>query len=200
MSTDIKYDPSKQTITINTAVTEKVAVKDYESFQVFTDKHPLLEHQMPIFDFSNPPMPPEEIAGGLKVTMKKYGALGLAANQCGLPFRVFALSAGNDVLVCFNPRIKSYSEVRSDFSEGCLSFPGLFLKVNRPYEIEVEFENEGGATKSAKFNGLTAHCFQHELDHLNGIKFTQYVGKTTYMLAKKKQTKIIKQHKRKAKT
>lgn len=196
MSTQVVFDPSKNEFKISTEPVKPVEVVNYEPLTVFTDKHPLLDHKMPLFDFQNPPVVPEELAKRLKVTLKKYSALGLAANQCGLPFRVFALSAGEDVLVCFNPRIKSFSEVRSDFTEGCLSFPGLYLKVNRPYEIEVEFEIENGMTKAAKFNGLTAHCFQHELDHLDGIKFTNYAGKTALHMAKKKQSKLIKTHKR----
>jgi peptide deformylase len=197
MSTQVVFDPSKKEFKISTDVATNVATKDYEPLVVFTDKHPLLGQKLPLFDFQNPPMPPDEIVGRLKVTLKQYSGLGLAANQCGLPFRVFALSAGDDVLVCFNPRIKAVSETKSDFTEGCLSFPGLYLKVNRPHEIEVEFEIQNGTTHSAKFSGLTAHCFQHELDHLNGIKFTKYAGKTAIHMARKKQSKILKTYIRK---
>lgn len=191
MSTQLQLDTSTNTLKINTG-TEPVKVKNYEPLQVFNDLNPMLDKIMPDFDFNNPPMHPEELSGRLKTTMKLYGGIGLAANQCSLPFRVFVIGNGDESIACFNPRIISISEKKNEINEGCLSFPGMFLKIERPEFIEVEFENENGRTVRTKFSGVTARCFQHELDHLNGIKFTSYVGKTSLLMAKKRQDKLKK--------
>jgi peptide deformylase len=98
----------------------------------------------------------------------------------------------DDAIACFNPKIISISETSVSSSEGCLSFPGMFLNVQRTETIGVEYYNERGELQTNTFSGITARCFQHELDHLNGIKFTSYVGKTSFMIAKKRQDKLKK--------
>jgi len=191
MSTQLKLDTNTNTLKINTGV-ETVKAKNYEPLSVFNDNHPLLNHVMPEFNFKENSIDPEELSGRLKTTMKLYGGIGLAANQCGLPLRVFVIGDGDESIACFNPRLISVSEKKNELNEGCLSFPGMFLKIQRPEFIEVEFENEKGITVRAKFSGVTARCYQHELDHLNGIKFTKHVGNTSLILAKKRQEKLKK--------
>jgi peptide deformylase len=174
-------------LTINTD--PRVAVRNYEPLPVFDETNPLLSMKMPLFNFDEPKMDPVELAGRLKVTMKLYDGLGLSANQCGLPFRVFVMTPD---FVCFNPRIIKESTRKIKDKEGCLSFPGLFLSVDRDNEISVEYENASGRTVQHVFEGITARIFQHELDHMNGIKFTEYVGNVSLMTARRKQSKLIK--------
>ena len=69
--------------------------------------------------------------------------------------------------------------------EGCLSFKGIWLKVKRPKKVEVQYETIQGKTKFAKLDGMESKCFQHELDHLDGITFNQRVSKLRWDMAKK---------------
>lgn len=122
------------------------------------------------FDFSNPPCDPVELANNLIETMAKHNGLGLSANQCGLPHRVFVLWSETP-LVCFNPRIIDQTSEFVSLEEGCLTFPHLFIKVKRPKAVKVRFQDALGETHTEKFIGMTARAFLHEMDHLDGILF-----------------------------
>ena len=135
--------------------------------------HPLLATKLETFDFDNPPMDPLELANNLIETMLQYKGLGLSANQCGLPYRVFVMWS-SPTKVCFNPRIVDVSSEEVKLDEGCLSFPNLFLPIKRPSIIKVRYQDVNGDTVNDKFIGMTARCFQHELDHLNGIVYTKH--------------------------
>ena len=116
--------------------------------------------------------------------------LGLAANQVGIAKRVFAIHLQDQVPFCmFNPTLVAYSKDSVDGSEGCLSFPDLFLKVKRYSEVSVEYFDRLGQKCIMKLKGIDARCFQHELDHLNGVCFTDQVSQLKLALAKKKQQK-----------
>ena len=69
--------------------------------------------------------------------------------------------------------------------EGCLSFKGIWLKVERPKEVEVEYETTQGETKTAKLDAMESKCFQHECDHLDGITFNKRVSKLRWDMARK---------------
>lgn len=194
MSEIFKYN-SDQVITINTNA-GKSQIINYEILPIFEDTLPLLSQVIPNFDFSKPSVNPIDLAGSLKSTLKQYKGIGLAANQCNIPVRCFVIESNKKVIACFNPRVIELSSFSGKMNEGCLSFPGLYLSVERPLSIKVEYEDEYGVTMRGDFSGLTARCFLHELDHLNGVKFTQRVGKTTLMLAKKKQDKLIRNYKK----
>jgi peptide deformylase len=194
MSTQLKYDKQNEVLTINTDYSKSAI--NYETLSIFDEKNILLNQRMPEFDFSNPSVDPKQIAGSLKATMKLYGGIGLAANQCGLPFRVFVIGVDDNSIVCFNPVITKYSDTETITNEGCLSFPGYFLKVKRPETIEGYYFDQFGKKIDFAFSGITSKCFQHELDHLNGIKFTKYVGNVSIGLAKKRQKKLMNKFKR----
>lgn len=130
----------------------------------------LLEVVMEPFDFSNPPTDPIELAKTLAESMLKNNGVGLAANQLGLPYRAFVIKS--DPIICaFNPKIVDKSEKEVYLDEGCLSFPGLVVKIKRPESIRVRFTQPNGETTTKEYHGLTARIFQHELDHLNGELF-----------------------------
>jgi peptide deformylase len=123
------------------------------------------------------------------------GGIGLAANQIGLAKRVFVMGSNNiegfpAPFALFNPRIiEASSEMVLD-REGCLSYPGLFLTINRAEWIVAEYQDSQGNTKEVKIDGYLAKCFQHELDHLDGICFVDKVSQMKLNLAMKKLRKV----------
>jgi len=117
--------------------------------------------------------------------------IGLAANQVGLLKRVFVIKLENGRrLAMFNPRVVSASEEQQTDEEGCLSFPDLFITVNRPKTIDVEFLDKNAQECKMTLTGITARCFLHELDHLDGICFTEKTSMLKLAMARKKQQKI----------
>jgi peptide deformylase len=129
------------------------------------------------FDFSNPPGDPNDLAVGLIQIMNNNNAVGLAANQVGIPLRVFVMRSSPQNLVCFNPKIVDSSKEVELLEEGCLSFPNVNVKIKRSKEIRVRFQTPSGETTTMNFSGLTARVFQHELDHLNGVLFYNRANK-----------------------
>lgn len=139
----------------------------------------ILREQMPPFDFKNPPCDPIQLAKDLAETMIDKKGIGLSANQVGLRHRVFALMS-NPIFVCFNPRVIDTTQSAENnllLDEGCLSFPNLFVKIKRPRMIKVRFTQPNGEVRTEKFDGITARCFLHELDHLNGIVYTDLASR-----------------------
>lgn len=131
---------------------------------------PLLRQELADFDFKNPPCDPVELSNNLIETMRASNGLGLSANQCGLPHRVFVLWSEKP-LVCFNPRIIDQTSEMVLLDEGCLTFPHLFIKIKRPKMIKVRYQDAFGETHTQKMIGMTARAFLHEMDHLDGIVF-----------------------------
>jgi len=119
-----------------------------------------------------------------------YG-IGLAANQIGIAKRVFVIGSKNidgfpEPFAVFNPKILRISEEHELMKEGCLSYPDLWLSIRRPSVIEVEYQDSKGNIHEAAMSGLIARCFQHELDHLNGICFVDIVSPMKLKLAMNK--------------
>ena len=164
--------------------------KQIEIFPLVPETHPALKSKLPDFDFANPPVDPSEFASSLVETCKKHRGLGLSANQCGYNYRVFVMGTGDEYVAFFNPKILSQSEETSRMEEGCLSYLDLFLNIERPNTIEVEYQDFTGALKTAKFAGLTARCFQHELDHMNGVVYTMHVKPLAMQMAQKRRSKL----------
>jgi len=123
--------------------------------------------------------------------MEDEGGLGLAANQIGITKRFFAI--GHDSFdtirnpaIIYNPRILKSSTEKVIDVEGCLSFMGVWVKVERPKIVEVQYELSNGQTHTHAIDGMESKCFQHELDHLDGITFNKRVSKLKWDMAKKK--------------
>ncbi len=128
-----------------------------------------------------------EIAFSLVSTLEKYQGLGISANQVGIDARVCAINMGEQIWVMFNPEIIEKSkELSTEFNEGCLSYPGLYLKIPRQKNIKVKFQAIGGQFVEQEFSGLTAVCVQHEIDHLDGIVYTSRVSSIKLEQAKRK--------------
>ena len=116
--------------------------------------------------------------------------MGLAANQIGITKRFFAI--GHETFdtfkkhaIIWNPQVIKASEEKVIDVEGCLSFKDVFVKVKRPKVIEVQYETTQGKTEFAELNGMESKCFQHELDHLDGITFNKRVSKLRWQMANK---------------
>ena len=124
-------------------------------------------------------------------TMKAHNGIGLAANQVGLLRRVFVMQTqDNRQFGCFNPWILFGDNNLIEDREGCLSFPELWLKVPRHDKITAAYLDNTGKQCIIELEGIDARCFQHELDHLNGITFTEHVSALKLQMARKKQRKI----------
>lgn len=155
------------------------------------ESNSILHQVLPDFDFNNPPIDPITLASNLVETCKLNHGIGLSANQCGLPYRVFVMGANDDYVAFFNPRLLM-SSGEKHMIEGCLSFPFLGLYITRPEMINVEYQDYTGNTKTSTFNGISARCWLHELDHMNGIVYTDKVKPLALHNGMKKRDKILK--------
>jgi len=120
-------------------------------------------------------------------TMKKANGLGLAANQVSVGIRMFVMY-GEMTLI--NPKIIEASPIMQLVEEGCLSFPNLFMKLQRPETVIVEYYNKNLEKQVDRFEHIWAQCIQHEIEHLDGICFVDKVSKMKLDYYRKKQRKL----------
>jgi len=123
--------------------------------------------------------------------MKSSNGIGLAAQQVGLLKRVFVMRT-QDGRECglFNPVILEVNNEKELGDEGCLSFPDLWLKVERNKSLIAKYLDNTGQERIIQLEGIDARCFLHELDHLNGICFTDGLSPLKLAMAIKKQRKL----------
>ena len=165
---------------------------------------PILRKVCEPFDFNEPVMDPYELAEGLHEIRRKDGGIGLAAPQVGIDTRALVIGMGSLQTegaedydqVFFNPVVTSTEGNDTYMIEGCLSFPGLFVKGKRPETIELYWETEEGSGCDEKFDGITSRILQHEIDHLNGITFLKRANRFHLQKAQK-ELKLSKRNKRK---
>jgi peptide deformylase len=115
-------------------------------------------------------------------TMYEAPGIGLAAIQIGVPLRVVTVDLARkdepkEPLVFINPEIVWSSEERSVYEEGCLSIPDYYEEVERPERVRVRYRDAEGQAQERDCDGLLATCIQHEIDHLNGRLFIDYLSK-----------------------
>ena len=115
-------------------------------------------------------------------TMYEAPGIGLAAIQIGILKRIVVIDISKDEekkspLFLVNPEIIFRSKNTSVYEEGCLSLPGQFAEIERPAECHLKYLDFDGKTKELKADGLLSTCIQHEVDHLNGILFIDYLSK-----------------------
>ena len=163
--------------------------------ELVSSNDPILKEVLPRFDFNNPPMDPHELAHTLAQTMLKNNGIGLAANQIGLPYRVFVVAA-DPILCCFNPKIVDVGEDNLWLEEGCLSFPDLYVKIKRPQVIRIRYTRPDGETVTEQYQDLTARIMQHELDHLDGICHLSRANSYHLQQAKKNKKLLARKQKR----
>jgi len=135
-----------------------------------------------------------KLAEQMHTLMIQNNGIGLAAPQVNIDKSFFIVGDKTRYKLAVNPKIIETSEEKTLMTEGCLSFPGLFLKVLRPLNCVVEYVNNKGETVNEKLEGMMSRVFQHETDHLNGITFDTLVSKLKLDMAMKKRDKRLKQN------
>ena len=142
-----------------------------------------------------------ELMDDMLDTMYAANGIGLAAIQIGIPKRIIVMDISKDEnkkepRYFVNPIIKNKDILKSTYEEGCLSVPNQFAEIDRPSKCEVEYLNYYGEKKLLRAEGLLATCIQHEMDHLEGILFIDYLSKLKKSmiikkLSKAKSTRIV---------
>ena len=127
-------------------------------------------------------------------TMYAANGIGLAAIQIGIPKRIIVMDIckeenKKDPKYFVNPVIKNKDPLKATYEEGCLSVPDQFAEIDRPSKCEVEYLDYNGKKQLLKADGLLATCIQHEMDHLEGILFIDYLSKLKKMMIVKKLSK-----------
>ena len=127
-------------------------------------------------------------------TMYAANGIGLAAIQVGIPKRIIVMDISKDKknkepMHFVNPVIKEKNLNKSTYEEGCLSVPDQFAEIERPSKCEVEYLDYYGKKKNLKAEGILATCIQHEMDHLEGILFIDYLSKLKKSIIIKKLSK-----------
>ena len=139
----------------------------------------------------------QELSDAMFEAMSKYGGIGLSANQVGLPFNMFVIGGHPSIekglkMTCFNPMIVSASEELVRMKEGCLTFPFIFLDIERPRKVVVKYTDNKGDLQEAHLDGMMSRIFQHEYDHMLGRNFTEKVSKFKLKRAMAKRDKMLK--------
>ncbi|NNE89535.1 MAG: peptide deformylase [Silicimonas sp.] len=140
--------------------------------------------------------PLRKLADDMLETMYAAPGIGLAAPQVGILQRMLVMdcvkeeNAPPQPMVLINPEVVWSSDEKNVYEEGCLSIPEQFADVERPSEVEVTWTNLEGAAQSAKFDGLWATCVQHEIDHLNGKLFIDYLKPLKRQLITRRMQKL----------
>ena len=127
-------------------------------------------------------------------TMYDANGIGLAAIQIGIPKRIIVMDLSKEQnkkepRYFVNPIIKNKDHVKNTYEEGCLSVPNQFAEIDRPSKCEIEYLDYNGDKRILKAEGLLATCIQHEMDHLEGILFIDYLSKLKKSMIIKKLSK-----------
>lgn len=136
-----------------------------------------------------------ELADDMLETMYDAPGIGLAAPQVGVLSRLLVMDCVKDdgpprPFVMFNPEIIAASDDRSVYEEGCLSIPEQYAEVERPAEVEVRWIDRDGHVREELFAGLWATCVQHEIDHLDGKLFIDYLSPMKRQMITRKMQKL----------
>lgn len=137
-----------------------------------------------------------DLADDMLVTMYDAPGIGLAAPQIGISKRLIVLDCEKEAeaeprpIAMFNPEILWSSEGRSVYEEGCLSIPDQYAEVERPAEVEVRWLDREGLVQQERFAGLWATCVQHEIDHLDGKLFIDYLKPLRRQMITRKMEKL----------
>ena len=128
-------------------------------------------------------------------TMYSANGIGLAAIQIGIPKRIIVMDLSKDEnkkepRYFVNPIIKNKDIIKSTYEEGCLSVPNQFAEIDRPKKCDVEYLDYNGEKKFLKAEGLLSTCIQHEMDHLEGILFIDYLSRLKKSMIIKKLSKM----------
>ena len=136
----------------------------------------------------------QQLMDDMLETMYAAPGIGLAAIQVGIPKRVIVLDLSSreekkNPMYFVNPEILKKSETNSTYEEGCLSVPGQFAEINRPEKCHIKYLDYYGKPQEIKAEGMLATCIQHEMDHLEGVLFIDYLSKLKRTIIVKKLSK-----------
>ncbi|NKM31371.1 peptide deformylase [Rhizobium laguerreae] len=139
----------------------------------------------------------QRLADDMLETMYDAPGIGLAAIQIGVPRRMLVIDISREgeekqPQVFINPEILTSSDERSVYEEGCLSIPDYYAEVERPATVSVKYLDRNGKEQTVDADGLLATCLQHEIDHLNGVLFIDYISRLKREMVIKKFTKAAK--------
>lgn len=158
------------------------------------ENHPILSTQLPPFD---PGVNLGSLSKDMFLLMWSNGGIGLAAPQVGLAVRMFVMGPQTGPnYVCINPEIVEVSAKEETATEGCLSFPSLWLNIKRPTWVHARYTALSGEVVEQRFEGLLARCYMHELEHLDGITFIKHSSQLGLKLARARQLKSLRKQKR----
>lgn len=139
-----------------------------------------------------------KFAADMLETMYKAPGIGLAAIQIGVARRMLVIDLSKEEepkapQIFINPEIVHSSDERSAYEEGCLSIPDYYAEVERPAQVRVKFIDGDGKQQEIEADGLLATCLQHEIDHLNGVLFIDYLSKLKRDMVVRKFKKLAKE-------
>jgi peptide deformylase len=157
------------------------------SIQLVKENDPILRKVADPWDFTVDG-DPTVLCKNLARCMIENNGIGLAAPQCGVSKRIFVMGNETKLYACINPEILNGDDLVMG-TEGCLSFPELWLKVKRHDVINVRYQTPLGDTVETTFTGLVARVFQHEKDHLDGICYDTKVAKLSLEMAMNRRKK-----------
>lgn len=159
--------------------------------KLLKENDPLLKEIATAWDFEADG-DPTELVKEMSTLMFVSNGIGLAAPQCGIFKRIFVMGNKDNLVACINPEIIATKGDPEVYTEGCLSFPNLWLNVKRPPEVKVQYQNVSGTIIEEELNGIRARVFLHEYDHLIGITFDARVSQLGLNLAKNRRAKAQK--------
>ena len=164
--------------------------------ELVKETDPFLREKPEAFDFENPQVDPEKLQEQLVENMIHYEGYGLSANQIGIPVQAFSMIMDDNALVVFNPEILEWSEDTTYMKEGCLSFPGLWIAMERAKSVVVKFQVFDGEEQGGSMTDLSARIFQHESEHMDGDLFIDNVNKFKLKSAMRKRNMNLRKLKR----
>ena len=159
--------------------------------ELVKEDDPFLRETPEVFNFENPQVDPEKLEKQLIDNMIHHRGIGLSANQIGIPVKVFAMVMDNNIIVVFNPEILEWSDETTYIREGWLSFPGLYVAIERAHSIAAKFQLLDGEEQGASFSDLSARIFQHESEHMDGDIYIDNVSKFRLKSAMKKRKQYL---------
>ena len=164
--------------------------------KIVIEPDPILREKSEVLETVNDDL--QSLMDDMLETMYSAPGIGLAAVQVGILKRLIVIDISKEdekknPIFLINPKITFRSKNTSIYEEGCLSLPGYFAEIERPSECHLDYVNYDGKKKELKADGLLATCIQHEVDHLDGILFVDYLSKIKKDMILKKLIKYKKE-------
>ena len=164
--------------------------------ELVKETDPFLREKPEAFNFENPQVDPEKLLAQLVENMIHHEGYGLSANQIVIPVTVFAMIMDERALVVYNPEILEWSDDTTYIKEGCLSFPGLWVAIERAKTVAVKFQVFDGEEQGGSMTDLSARIFQHESEHMDGDLFIDNVTNFKLKSAMRKRNMFLRKLKK----